>query len=182
MFQSTVLYDIAAGVVGELAFEGPLNAQPLILNSTDAANNVFGRAFTHPASSEGQAQAGGTGFFAGILANPKEHVGAGTSAGGTLAATMTLRNGEVASFVQETPGIFVSLPSAAEIGDHVIYNNTTGALDSVAFDAPAPDGWTRVPTGVVVRYRITAGGGGLAVMAMTGPVAVPSAVTSTVET
>ncbi|HKO36331.1 MAG TPA: hypothetical protein VJV21_07605, partial [Pyrinomonadaceae bacterium] len=64
-FQSAVNFDQGAGIVGELAFEGPLRALALILNSADAADNVFGRAFCYVAGSEEQAEAGGTGAFAG---------------------------------------------------------------------------------------------------------------------
>lgn len=167
MFQTTVASDIAAGVVGELAFEGPLNGQPGILQSPDAANNVIGRAFT--VVSEGVFRAGGTGAFAGILANPKVYASGGTAAGGTLAATMTLRNNEVGEFVQMTPGIFVSLPAAAAIGDYVVYNTTTGELATMAPGGTVPGGFAVVPNATVQRYSKTAGTPGLAVIAITGP-------------
>ena len=57
-------------------------------------------------------QAGGTGVFAGILANPKVYSNLGTVAGGTLAASLTLPNGVIAEFVEETAGLIVQLPAA----------------------------------------------------------------------
>lgn len=169
MFQSIVRSDIAAGVVGELAFEGPLNAQPAILNSADAANNVIGRAFTHLAA-EGEVTAGGAGVFAGILAAPKSYASGGTAAGGTLAASMTLRNGEIGEFVQGTPGIYVALPAAAaNIGDQVIYATATGILATQAPGTAPGAGNALIPGATVVRYE-KGGTAGLAVIALNGPV------------
>lgn len=168
MFPSTVAMDIAAGNVGELAFDGPLNAQTAILNSADAANNVVGRAFTHLAA-EGQVTAGGAGVFAGILANPKAHASRGTVAGGTLAATLTLANGETGEFVQMTPGMFVALPAAAaNIGDQVIYATATGILATQAPGTAPGAGNAIVPGATVVRYE-KSGVAGLAVIALNGP-------------
>jgi len=168
MFPSTVAMDIAAGNVGELAFEGPLNAQPAILNSADAANNVVGRAFTHLAA-EGQVTAGGAGVFAGILANPKAYASRGTVAGGTLAPTLTLANGETGEFVQMTPGIFVTLPAAAaNIGDQVIYATATGILATQVPGTAPGAGNAIVPGATVVRYE-KSGVAGLAVIALNGP-------------
>lgn len=170
MFQSTVASDIGFGVVGELAFDGPLNAQPGILNSADAANNVIGRAFTHLAA-EGQMTAGGVGVFAGILANPKAYASRGTTVGGTLAPTLTLANGEEGEFVQETPGIIVTFgATAANIGDHVIYDTTTGVLATLAPGVAVPGGSLKIPGAVVVRYEKGATAG-LAVIALNGPAA-----------
>lgn len=119
-FQSTIYQNMAFGVVGELFLSGPLRAQPGILNSADAADNVIGRAFT--LESEGQAQAGGTGAFYGILVNPKNYAALGTQAGGPLAPTMTLPNGINAEFLQMGE-IIVALPAACNIGDRVLFDD-----------------------------------------------------------
>lgn len=125
--QSTVNLAQGFGVVGELFSAGPTRAQSAILNSGNAANNVVGRYFT--LSEEGKAQAGGTGPIAGILANPKEYPLTGT-AGQPLAPSLTLPNGLVGDFV--TMGeIIVALPGAAAIGAKVVYDTTTGELDTV---------------------------------------------------
>lgn len=167
--QSTVPATIAGGVIGELFLDGPLRAQPVRLNSGDAANNVFGRAFTTVTGGSASfataadpaplvAAAGGTGVFAGILANPKEHVLGGTTAGGTLAASLTLPNNTMATLVQETAGINVALAAAFAVGDWIWYNTTTGILESTAPGASAPAGTARVPFGRVVRYSSATAG------------------------
>lgn len=179
MFPSTVQSDIAAGVVGELAFEGPLNATPAVLNSGDATNNVIGRAFTYVSPSTAPVglhaktvQAGGAGaVFCGILADPKAYANRGTSAGGTLAASMALPNGEIGEFVQHTPGIFVQFAVAANVGDQVAYTDATGVLVPLAPGAAPAANTTLIRGAVVVREATTAPGGvGLAIIALNGPV------------
>lgn len=162
-FQTTIRADIGAGIVGDLALEGPIVAQPGTLNSADAANNVIGRAFTQTAT-EGVMAAGGTGVFAGILANRAVYASGGTSAGGSLAPTTTLRNGEIAEFVTETPGIFVSIGNAFNIGHLVTYVTATGVLGSVAPGSAAPGGSVIIPGAFVVRYNSAAAG--LAIIAL----------------
>lgn len=175
MFQTAVLPNIAFGVVGELYLEGPLRAQPGLLNSGTPANNVIGRAFTladdGTASYEtvndpqpAEMQAGGAGVFAGILANPKVYSNIGTQAGGTLAASLTLPNGVIAEFVEETAGIIVQLPAACAVGDLVYFLTADGSLLTAAPGASAPANSTRVPGGRVVRFESAAAG--LAVIAL----------------
>lgn len=129
-FQTTVATDIAFGVIGELYLDSPTRANPGILNSADATYNVIGRAFSYSADGLNAnapiVAAGGTNFI-GILANPKSYAAAGTAANGTLAPTLTLRNGEVGEFVA-MGDLNVYLDAAANIGDKVSYNTTTGAL------------------------------------------------------
>lgn len=154
-FQSTITGAQAYGIPGELAFEGPLRAQAAVLNSADAANNVFGRYFT--LSAEGVAQAGGAGSIGGILANPKGSVSYGTTANGPLAPTSTIANGEIGELV--TSGIiYVTLPGAAALGDAIKYNTTTGILGSGAPGA----GEAAVPNARVSHFTVA--GAGLAVI------------------
>ena len=132
-FQTTVYTDRAIGVVGEMLVDQPTRVSPLNLLSADASYNVFGRAFTYGADDQ-TAQAGNGSstapVFAGVLVNPKEHSTSGTAAGGTLAPTLTLRNYESAAFMKEGSCI-VTLAGAANIGDLVYYDNTTGVLGTV---------------------------------------------------
>src|ERR1700761_6331884 len=89
-FQSSVNIWSAAGVVGELAFDGPMRAAPYNLYSAGVPNLV-GNAFTvtsggspEPVGNSaiaGTAQVGGTGVFAGILINPKDYASYGTASG-----------------------------------------------------------------------------------------------------
>jgi hypothetical protein len=134
-FQTTVALTQAFGVPGELYADGPKVSAPYILESANAAYNIIGAtAFT--VVSEGIAQAGGTGAFAGILAGPKEYSSAGTAAGGTLAPTLTLPNYVSGELVSSAPaGLIVTLPASANIGDLVTYNTATGALATLAAQA-----------------------------------------------
>lgn len=157
-FQSSVSLQQGFGVVGELMLDGPLRAAPYTIVSADATNNVFGRAFT--VTSEGVAAAGGTGVFAGILVNPKNNASYGTSAGGTLAPTLTIANNALAQCLIMGE-IIVALPGAAAIGDAVKYNTTTGILGTGAPGA----GEAAVPNAVVSRFTVA--GAGLAVIKLT---------------
>lgn len=126
-FQSTVNQFQGFGVPGDLFNEGPVRSKPYILDSADAAYNVMGRAFT--VTSEGVAAAGGIGVFAGLLVGPKEQAMVGTTAG-TLAPTLTLPDEVVASLL-DMGEVIVAVPAACAIGDLLVYNTTTGALDTV---------------------------------------------------
>lgn len=156
-FQSTVNIQMGAGVPGDIFNDGPRRAESFILNSVDAAYNVFGRAFTK--SAEGVAQAGNGASnlgFAGILINPKGSALYGTSAGGTLAPSITLANnaqGEIMSM----GSAWVTLPAPASIGDLVVYNTTTGALSTVAPGAPLPVG-TAFAQAIVDYFNVTVAG------------------------
>src|ERR1700722_15113006 len=99
-FQSTVNIWSAGGVVGELAFDGPMRAAPYNLFSSGTPNLV-GNAYTvtsggnpDPSGNSalaGTAPVGGTGVFAGILINPKDYASYGTTGtNGPLAPTMVL--------------------------------------------------------------------------------------------
>lgn len=169
-FQSTVSKNIGFGVVGEPFLHGPMRAQPGRLDSTDAANNVIGRAFTikddatasFETSDDPQqldVQAGGTGRFAGILAMPKNYALQGTSAGGTLASSLTLPNNTMVELIQECAGLVVALGASCAIGDWVYFTNATGVLVTAAAGfANAPANSTRVPGGRVTRYESAAAG------------------------
>lgn len=153
-FQSTVNFNQALGVIGELAFEGPTRSAPFTLDSGDAADNVVGRAFS--IKEEGFAEAGGAGPFAGILANPKAYALNGTAAGGSLAPSLTLRNGEVGEFVTMAE-MFVALAAAAAIGDLVTYDTSDGVLGSIA-PVASFTGVIAVTTGVLTVSALAAGG------------------------
>jgi len=130
-FQSTVRNDQAGGIIGELAYSGPLRASTAILNSTDADNNVVGRAFSFASggleSYAGADEASST--FAGILANPKTYALQGTDAG-TLTPTLILPNNTQAEFVSMGE-IWVNLGAAADVGALVEFEMATGILAPV---------------------------------------------------
>ena len=170
MPQSLVYLNQSAGVPGEIFDDSPIRSQPFILSSSDAANNVFGRAFTVVPSVDQEAQAGGTGAFAGFLINPKAHASFGTSGGGPLAPTLTLANNITADLL--TMGsLFVTLPATANIGDLVVYNTTTGVLETIAPNASVPSGFAYAYA-FVDRFNVTAAG--IAVITATYVPAIPS--------
>lgn len=169
-FQTSVQPQQGAGLPGEMAFWGPLRATPAMLESANAANNVFGRWFTIaevPTVSveEGlRAQAGGTGAPLGLLANPKEHV----SAVEGYDYTYALPNGVIAGFAKMGE-YFVRLTNAAQPGNDVVYNTTTGVLSAIAAGGTPGAGTALVPNAKVIRYAgsITAPFDGLAVISLT---------------
>lgn len=167
-FQSTVSQLQGFGVPGELFNDGPHRAESFILESASAAYNIVGAtAFT--VASQGIAAAGGNGVFAGILANPKTAVLQGTSAGGSLAPTLTLPN-EAQAEIVSMGSLIVTLPAAAAIGDKVIYDTTTGAISTITPTADLPVG--KLFANAVVDY-FTVSAAGLAVITMTPTLVIP---------
>ncbi len=159
-FQSTVRIDQTDAIVGEIVFGGPLRAEPKRTLSTDAANNVFGRAFQQVAgvANDGNvsADAGEAGIFAGIMVSPKEHALLGTSAG-TLEASLTIPNNTEATFLKEGT-IAVIFDRAANIGDIVAFNFDTGVLRPLAPGTSAPADHALISNCTVVRNSIPAAG------------------------
>lgn len=154
-FQSTVSLAQGLGVAGEYYADDPKRAQSYILRTTDHPEyNIFGRAFT--VVSEGVVTAGGTGVFAGILADPKQHALQGTTLGGSLAPSLQLPN-ETQADICSMGTMIVTLPAAAAIGDLVVYNTTTGALSTVAPGAALPVG-TLFAQAAVSYFTVSAAG------------------------
>lgn len=158
--QSTVRYDQALGVPGEIIVDGPTRVQSGMLHSASAAYNIVGATvFTRPVAG-GQVAAGGVigaaRVFAGILCNPKTYASFGTSAGGSLAATLTLPNEINAELCLTSSGLVVSVPAACAIGDQLAYDTTTGALSTVK-PVAAFTGIIAVTTGVLTVSSLTAG-------------------------
>lgn len=169
-FQSTVNFKQGFGVVGEFYLSSPQRVQSYILNSPSAANNVFGRGFS--ITSQGVANAGDTGgtqVFAGILVNPKGHPSLGDTAS-PLDPVLVLPN-NVNAELATMGSVIVSLPAAANIGDFVVFDNTTGILATVAPGAALPSGksWAYA---TVDYYTLAAAG--LAVITLTPSLAVPA--------
>ena len=159
--QTTVVINQGLGVPGDIYADSPIRAQSYILKSADPINNVFGRAFTKVA--EGQAEAGGTGVFAGFLASPKEHASFGTAAGGSLAPTLTLAN-EVTAAIVSMGTMVVTLPAPAALGDYVYFDLFTGELTTQA-PLSAPLVGTAFANAVVDYFTVAAAG--LAVIKIT---------------
>lgn len=163
-FQSTVRADIADGIVGEFAESGPIRAFRKILSSTAATNNVFGRAFTLTANSDDTVAAGGTGAFAGIMVNPKEHALLGTDSG-TLEGSLQLPN-NVSATMCDMGIIFVNLENGGSEGDNIEFD--TGAVTAAdagklyararAEENPSAANRLFVPGAKLIRNNTTAAG------------------------
>lgn len=160
-FQSTVFIEEGFGVPGEQFTDSPWVVAPWTINSSEEAYNVVG-ATAYTVTSEGFAQAGSGGSygFAGILVDPKVYALYGAPGGNPLSPTLVLPNYTLAELMTEGT-IIVTLPGAANIGDWVIFDNTTGALDTVVAGASLPSGksWANA---IVVRFTVS--GAGLAVI------------------
>lgn len=127
--QQTVSTAMAFGVVGELFLDGPHRAQPIIIDSDGVTNpNRVGRVFTFVAGADGHAVVGGVGALAGILANPKVYALFGNTTDGAIGPSLDLPRYSAAEAVYDTTGIIVALPAAANVGDLVDYNTTTGVI------------------------------------------------------
>ncbi len=157
-FQSTVRIDQTTGIVGDIILDGPMRAQPGILSSTSAANNVIGRAFRHISASDTDVSAdvAAGAAFAGILANSKVYATSGTTAGGTLAPTLTLPNEFEGEFVTKTSGIVVQLSTNAAIGENVFFATATGILAADPSDTLTDH--EQIPNAKVVRQNIPSAG------------------------
>lgn len=170
-FQSTVFISQGAGVPGEQYSDGPWRAQSYQIESEDSANNNIGSTICSIAS-EGVCQAGNAGgafIIAGLLVDPKNVALFGTG-GIPLAPTLNVPN-----FTQvecATMGSYVViLPSAADIGDWLIYDEVTGVLDSVAPGTALPVG-SQWANGVVDYFTVS--GSGLAVVTLNPGVGQPT--------
>lgn len=165
--QSTIAADIPWGVIGELAFEGPLNAAPARL----VADGTIGRFFTRDAN--GDAVQGGTGALLGVLANPKVYA---NRSGLLENANFVVSANSIGEFVEKTPGIWVNLtgPNPIKVGMKVAYITATGVLTAYDQSGTLPGGSVEIPGAVVVRYNSTPAAN-LACIALNGPVAVPTA-------
>ena len=168
-FQSTVSIQQGFGVPGEQFTDGPWRAESFTIQSGSAANNIVG-ATACTVTSQGlcQAGSGGTMGFAGILVDPKDIALFGAS-GIPLNPTLVVPN-----FTQvecATMGSYiVTLPGAANIGDYVIYDNTTGALSTITPTTPLPTGKT-FANALVDYYTVS--GAGLAVITISPTLIIP---------
>lgn len=155
-FQSTVNINQAFGVVGELIQDEPIRAETLLIGAGGFTVGYAGckSSATNVATMGGTVGAGV--LFAGILINPKTYVSGGT-ASGPLAPTLTLPANSQGEFL--TFGtVVVAITGAANIGDQVQYNTTTGALSCVAPGAAASGGNALIPNATVYRFPTAASG------------------------
>jgi hypothetical protein len=168
MYQESIKIDQAFGVPGQIFTDGPHRAEVFTLISALAAYNKVGAtAFT--VSSQAIAAAGNVGgnrVFAGVLVNPQSYVLYGTQGGGPLSPSLTLPNNSRGELM--TMGTFIAQLAntvTANIGDLVIFNNTTGALSSIAPGVPTPNGYSNAIG--IVDYFTSPNQPGIAVVTLT---------------
>lgn len=156
-FQSTVNIQQGFGVVGELIVDGPQRVDSLTL---DANGGTIGYAFTKSATTGVASQGGTIGagvVFAGILVNPKVYASFGAVGGNPLDPTLFLAGNKQGEFL--TMGtIVVQITGSANIGDSVVYNQTTGALTAIAPGGTPGAGTDLVPNAVVWAFPTSATG------------------------
>jgi len=157
LFQSTVNVNLGFGIPGELIVDGPQRVDTLAL---DVNGGTIGLAFTKSNTTNVATQGGvvGTGvLFAGILVNPKVYASYGPVVGDPLDPTLYVSPYSQAEFL--TMGtIVVTIVGAANIGDLVQYNTTTGVLSAVAPGSSATTGNALIPNAVVWNYPQSATG------------------------
>jgi hypothetical protein len=156
-FPGSVTTDLAFGIVGELAADGPMRAQAARISHGTAADIVVGRWFTLAA--DGTARPGGAGALGGLLMNPKNYVNGGTG-GNALAPSMTLVTGTVGEFGYMGQFI-VAAPAAVALGNPAKYDTTTGVI---GVGAPGA-GEAAIPNSRFIRVANAAAG--LAVLELT---------------
>ena len=157
-FQSTVNVLASFGIVGELITDGPQRVETLTL---DTNGGTVGFAFTKSNTTNIATQGGtptpGTSVFAGILIHPKSLPGFAPTSGFPIDPSLTVPASNQGEFL--TMGtIIVNSTSAANIGDLVQFNTTTGALSCVAPGSSAGTGNVLIPNCTVYRYPTTAAG------------------------
>lgn len=167
-FQTAIKTVQGFGVVGELSHEGPLRAQPGVVESPDPLNNVIGRAFTRVVATgrfEAGKPSGATQPFVGIFCNPKVYALNGTAAGGSLAGSLQVPNGTVGEFL-EMGHVIIQVPGPCAIGDQVAFTDATGVLVTHAPAAAPAAGTTDLPM-FITRFVPDAVGVQLAVAKIT---------------
>lgn len=106
----------------------------------------FACAFTESTESNGYAQLGGNGVFAGILVNPKMYANYLN-----LNATLKLPNGSQGGLC--TFGhIYVKSQSAYAIGNIAAYDKTTGAINAYVNAEAVPENSVIIPNARFIKY------------------------------
>lgn len=164
MFQQTINSTIAAGIPGELAFDGPLRATPGFIDAAAvAANCVLGRYFTKNRVSGFYGPGGDTGtnvdlILGGIAGTPKEQIAYGTL-GAPLAPSLAVKPGSLVTFF-EMGMVWVRLAAPCKQGDIAVYTIATGVISTVPPESigTLPVTQLRVPNAVVYRVAADAAG------------------------
>jgi hypothetical protein len=137
-FQSSVALQQGFGVPGDIFQDVAWVVQSYTIVSDPQVNTVGSTAYTITSQGLAEAGSGGSLGFAGILCAPKSYSLFGTG-GVPLQPTLVLPDETQAELL--TQGMMIAkLPGAASIGDYVLYDNTTGVLETTAPTDTLPTG------------------------------------------
>lgn len=115
--------EMRSGVIGSLAYHGPIRAMSKILKSTSEIDNKFGNAFC--LNEDGTAGAGGEGVFLGILTNPHAYAIDSTNAKNGTTGEL-LHFGEL--FVRLVPSVLTGITAAVPIVGSKVFYTENGDL------------------------------------------------------
>lgn len=139
--QSTVSAKMGFGVPGEFYSQAPRRVWTRSVISTDAAPAVFGYMFSVYTDNVMFPGGDGTTGLAGILVSPKEHA---IKNGITPSLTLPSSAGGIihggCEFAR-AGSIIIQVPGNVNIGDTVIYEIATGALNALPPGDALPSGW-----------------------------------------
>lgn len=156
-FQTVVNEFSGFGIPGTLWNNAPwVGSANILVSGGNSANNIFGYACSYassPAPGQNIVNAGNTGgqVYAGIIANP-----AAVTLFNGLTPSLVIPDNTVVDVVQEG-FVVVYLNNAANIGDVVIFNNTTGALYSQAPGTALPSGYSNA-NATVAEFSLAGAG------------------------
>lgn len=165
-FQSNVQILQGFEVPGEIFQDVPWTVLSYTLNSSGTPNVVGSTAYTITGDGVdgypyAQAGNGGQHGFAGILCAPKSYTLMGVE-GSALEPSLVLQDQTQAELL--TVGMMaVILPVTANIGDYVIYDNSTGTLTSIPPSETIPSGFSSA-NAVVSQFNKTLHGNAIAVI------------------
>lgn len=164
-FQQEVRKEQTFGFQGEIISDGPTRGRSRIVDSTLAANNIFGRVFTNVTGEDDKVKAGGAiaDGLAGFLMSPKQNVTAG-DASGALEPTLVLRNEESGEVLDMFIGI-VNSGTAVTIDAPVYYDPVEANATSGQVGVQGGVYTDAVPNAKFVQRNTT--GAGLAIVQVT---------------
>lgn len=147
--------EFATGLPGEFYSNLHQRTVGKIINSATESLNVIGVAVKQKtATIDDEVAVDGTGALAGLLGTPKVVYRE------TLDPVAFVSNGQQVE-VLKAGYVVVNLPAAANIGDWVYYNDTTGVLETQAPNAAPTAGYSRLPGGTVQIKTVTVAGIGI---------------------
>ena len=167
--QTTINRLAGYGIPGDEVLNGPRRGHPVILNSTDATNNVPGRVMRY-LNDEDMTVSADLAYdaqnpiqrVAGLLCNYKVYAGMGTTID-SLASDQALPNGTIVELLTYSSGVFVFLNNTSgflSFGEQVYYLYTNGI--PVASDQVPPIAFAGIyPNAFIVSRELNGVAGGI---------------------